>query len=86
MTRARRRWTLAVGAAVLVVLLVGGRWLALETAERAWAASVPGGGVYLAARDVARLVRGLILLVAIAWGAGNLFLVYRAIGDRKSVV
>ncbi|HEY6158443.1 MAG TPA: UPF0182 family protein, partial [Gemmatimonadales bacterium] len=81
MTRTRHRWSFAVGAAVLVVLLVGGRWIALETAERAWAASVPGGDAYLAARDLARLVRGLILLVAVTWGAGNLFLVYRAIGS-----
>jgi len=80
-TRTRHRWSFAVGAAVLVVLLVGGRWLALETAERAWAASVPGGDAYLAARDLARLVRGLIVLVAVMWGAGNLFLVYRAIGS-----
>jgi len=31
----RRSWLLVVGVA-LVAVLVGGRWLALETAERAW--------------------------------------------------
>ena len=81
MTRARRRWGLALGAAVLVVLLVGGRWAALETAERAWASSLPAGTVYVAARDVARLISGLILLLAIAWGTGNVYFVYRAIGS-----
>jgi hypothetical protein len=80
-TGGRRRWALALGAAVLVVLLVGGRWLALETAERAWATAITGSDVHAAARDMARLVRGLILLTAVAWGTGNLLFVYRAIGS-----
>ncbi|HYT70698.1 MAG TPA: UPF0182 family protein [Gemmatimonadales bacterium] len=81
MTRAHRRWALALGAVLLVVLLVGGRWFALETAERAWAASLRGGAVYVAARDFARLVSGLILLTAVGWGTANLFFVYRVIGS-----
>ncbi len=81
MKRARRRWILLLSAGLLVVLLVGGRWLALETAERAWAASIAGGGTYLMARDFARLVSGLVLLVAITWGTGNLLFVYRTIGS-----
>jgi len=80
-TRARPRSWLVAGAAALVVVLVGGRWLALEIAERAWAASVPGGEVYVVGHDVARLVSGLILLLTIGWGTGNVFLVYRAIGS-----
>src|SRR5207237_241796 len=80
-TRPARRSVLVAGAAALVVVLVGGRWLALETAERAWAASVPGGQVYVVGHDVARLVSGLILLLAVAWGTGNVFFVYRAIGS-----
>ena len=36
--------TLLLGLAALVALLVGGRWIAVETAERAWAASVGGAG------------------------------------------
>lgn len=78
---ARRRWALLAAGALLVVVLVGGRWLALETAERAWAESVAGGGVYLAGRDLARLVRGFILFAAVAWATGNLYFVYRAIGS-----
>lgn len=81
MTRAGRRSGLALGAALLVALLVGGRWLALETAERAWAASVASGAAYVAARDLARLISGTILLVAVVWGIGNLYFVYRAIGS-----
>jgi uncharacterized protein len=80
-TRPARRSWLVAGAAALVVVLVGGRWLALETAERAWAASLPAGHVYVVGRDVARLVSGLILLLAVAWGTGNVFFVYRAIGS-----
>jgi uncharacterized protein len=76
----RRRVFLLVAAA-LAIVLVGGRWLAVETAERAWAASVAGGQVYLTARDLARLVQGVILLVSLAWGIGNLYMVYRAIGS-----
>ena len=81
MTRPARRSWLVAGAAALVVVLVGGRWLALETAERAWAASLPAGHVYVVGHDVARLVSGLILLLAVAWGTGNVFFVYRAIGS-----
>src|SRR3989441_433718 len=80
-TRARRRWAFLLGAGLLVVVLVGGRWLALETTERAWAATIPGGGMYLMMRDLARLVRGLFLLAAIGWATGNLLFVYRAIGS-----
>ncbi len=68
---------------LLVVVLVGGRWLALETAERAWAASVPGGSAYLTARDFARLVSGLLLLGAVAWATANLLFVYRSIGSMQ---
>src|SRR3989441_1837530 len=78
-TRPRRRWAFLLGAGLLVVLLVGGRWLALETTERAWAATIPGGGMYLMMRDLARLVRGLFLLAAIGWATGNLLFVYRVI-------
>src|SRR2546426_362236 len=46
-----------------------------------WAATVAGGDVYLAARDLARLVQGIILLVSLTWGVGNLYIVYRAIGS-----
>src|SRR5207249_4496850 len=79
--RSRRRWAFLLGAGLLVVVLVGGRWLALETTERAWAATIPGGGMYLMMRDLARLVRGLFLLAAIGWATGNLLFVYRAIGS-----
>ncbi len=81
MKSARRRWGLVFGATLLVALLVGGRWLALETAERAWAATIPGGDVYLAARQLARLVGSLVLVLSVAWGTGNLYFVYRAIGS-----
>ncbi|HUK21760.1 MAG TPA: UPF0182 family protein [Gemmatimonadales bacterium] len=72
---------LALG--VLMALLVGGRFVAIETAERAWAVTLGSAGadVYLATRDFARLVRGLVLLVAIAWGVANFYNVYRAIGS-----
>ena len=66
-----RRRALLVGVGLLVAVLVGGRWLALETAERAWGASLPGGSAYLATRDFARLVSGLLLVGAIAWGTAE---------------
>ena len=78
-----RRRALLVGVGLLVAGLVGGRWLALETAERAWGASLPGGTAYLAARDFARLVSGLLLVGAIAWGTANLLFVYRSIGSMQ---
>ena len=43
MTPARRRNTFLLGLVVLAAVLVGGRWLALETAERDWGASIARG-------------------------------------------
>ena len=81
MSPARRRWAWAVAAGVLVTLLVGGRWAAIETAERLWAATIPGGETYLDARALARLFRVAVLLLAVAWATANLHLVYLAIGS-----
>ena len=81
MIGSRRGRALLLGAAVLALVLVVGRWLAVETADRAWAATVPAGGVYLEARALARLTRLAIWLVATIWGTGHLYIVYRAIGS-----
>jgi len=78
-----RRRALLVAVGLLVAVLVGGRWLALETAERAWGASLPGGSAYLTARDFSRLVSGLLLIGAVAWGTANLLFVYRSIGSMQ---
>ena len=78
MTKRSRLLTLA---ALLVIVLVGGRWLALETAERAWAATFTGGSVLLEARTLARLMQVFVVLFAITWATGNVFVVYRAIGS-----
>jgi len=75
----RSRWVkVAVGAAVAA--LFGGRWLALQTADRLWAQSL---GVATAHADVALLRLALTLgafSVASAWYIGNLALLYRQIG------
>lgn len=76
----RRRWVLLAGA-VAVAVLFGVRWAALETAERAWAAGVAAGDVYIQARDLARLVQGVVLLAATTWSTVQLYLVYRSIGS-----
>ena len=83
MRQAARRWALLVAVGLLVVILVGGRWAAFETAERVWATSLPGGSAYLKARDLARLVSGLLLLATVAWGTSNLLFVYRSIGSMQ---
>lgn len=83
MRQAARRWALLVAVGLLVVVLVGGRWAAFETAERVWAAGLPGGSAYLQARDFARLVSGLLLLATVAWGTSNLLFVYRSIGSMQ---
>ena len=77
----RRRSWLAVFAALLVIVLVGGRWLALETAERAWAATFPGGSVLIEARALARLMQIFVVLFATTWATGNVLIVYRTIGS-----
>ncbi|MGH7673261.1 MAG: UPF0182 family protein, partial [Gemmatimonadales bacterium] len=76
-----RRSAFLIAAGLLVVVLVGGRWLALETSERAWAATFSGGAVLNDVRNLARLVRGLVLLFSIVWATANVFIVYRAIGS-----
>ncbi len=83
MRQAARRWALLVAVALLVVVLVGGRWAAFETAERVWAAGLPGGSAYLKARDFARLVSGMLLLATVGWGTSNLLFVYRSIGSMQ---
>jgi len=70
-----------IGAGLLVAALVGGRWLAVETTERAWDRTFAGGDAIIAARDLARLIQILVALISVAWFTGNLFIVYRAIGS-----
>ncbi len=77
----RRPFWIAALVVVLVAALVGGRWLALETAERAWAHTIAGGEVYVTARSLARLVRVTLLVLSIGWGTSHLYWVYRAIGS-----
>ena len=77
----RRGRALLITAACVAVLLVAGRWLAVETAEHAWAATVRGGPVYLEIRMLRRALHWLVILVSAIWGAGNLYIVYRAIGS-----
>jgi hypothetical protein len=80
-TRSNRRTLYLIGAGLLVAALVGGRWLAVETAERAWDRTFAGGEAVIAARDLARLLQALVLVVAISWIVGNLLIVFRAIGS-----
>jgi hypothetical protein len=80
-TRHGRRRLYLIGAGLLVAGLVGGRWLAVETAERAWDQTFAGGTALIAARDLARMLQGLVAVIAIAWITGNLLIVYRAIGS-----
>jgi len=76
-----RRSLYLIGAGLLVVALVGGRWLAVETAERAWDRTFAGGSALIEARMLARLLQAFVLVFAIAWATGNLLIVYRAIGS-----
>ena len=83
MKPAARRWALVWGIGLLVVVLGGGRWIALETAERAWATTIPGGNAYVGERDFARLISGVLLLTAVTWATANLLFVYRSIGSMQ---
>jgi hypothetical protein len=80
-TRHGRRRLYLIGAGLLVAALVGGRWLAVETAERAWDRTFAGGSAVIQARDLARLMQSLVAVIAITWITGNLLIVYRAIGS-----
>ena len=77
----RRRWALLGAAAILVVVLVGGRWSAMQTAERAWAATIPNGAAYLRTLSLARTIQWIVALAATLWGVGHCYGVYRAIGS-----
>ena len=81
MRRAARRRLYLIGAVLLVVALVGGRWLAVETAERAWDRTFAGGTALIEPRTLGRMLQGLVLVFAVAWLTGNLLIVYRAIGS-----
>ena len=81
MTRQGRRRLYLIGAGLLVAALVGGRWLAVETAERAWDRTFAGGEAVIQARYLARMLQALVLVVAVTWITGNLLIVYRAIGS-----
>ena len=81
MTRQGWRRLYLIGAALFVAALVGGRWLAVETAERAWDRTFLGGEAVIQARDLARMLQALVLGVAVTWITGNLLIVYRAIGS-----
>jgi len=80
-TRANRRTLYLIGAGALVAALVGGRWLAVETAERAWDRTFAGGEAVIAVRDLSRLLQLIVLGVAITWITANLLIVYRAVGS-----
>ena len=80
-TRANRRTLYLIGAGLLVTALVGGRWLAVETAERAWDRTFSGGEAVIAVRDLSRWLQAAVVLVAIAWLTGNLLVVFLAIGS-----
>ena len=77
----RRRWALLGGTILLVAALVGGRWFALQTAERLWAATIPFGAAYLHGLALARTWQWIVAGAAVAWGVGHCYLVYRAIGS-----
>ncbi|MEX2155233.1 MAG: UPF0182 family protein [Gemmatimonadales bacterium] len=83
MTRSgrRRRRLYLIAAGLLVVALVGGRWLAVETAERAWDRTFTGGEALIEARMLGRLLQALVFSFGTAWATGNLLIVYRAIGS-----
>lgn len=81
MTLSRRRNLYLFAAGLLVVALVGGRWLAVETAERAWDRTFTGGAALIEARMLGRLLQALVLAFAITWATANLLIVYRAIGS-----
>ncbi len=81
MTRSGRRRLYITGAILLVVALVGGRWLAVETAERAWDRTFAGGASLIDARNLALTLHAFMLVFAITWATGNLLIVYRAIGS-----
>jgi hypothetical protein len=76
-----RRRLYLIGAGLVVAALVGGRWLAVETAERAWDRTFPGGEAVTQARNLARLLQAFVVVVAVTWITGNLLIVYRAIGS-----
>jgi len=80
-TRHGRRRLYLIGAGLLVAALVGGRWLAVETAERAWDRTFAGGEAVIQARDLARMLQALVLVISSTWFTGNLLIVYRAIGS-----
>ena len=74
----RRRWLQAAAAVVLVALL-GGRWLAVRSADGLWAAAMGVGATHQQFVRTETGVQTAALVLALVWCLGNLLLVYRSI-------
>jgi len=73
-----RRWLQAAAIAVLLALL-GGRWLAVRSADALWADALGVGATHQQFSRIATALAAAAFLVAAAWCVGNLLVVYRSI-------
>lgn len=78
--RRRHRWIYPTVGAVLVVLL-GGRWLAVRTTDRLWAEALGVGEAQAAIAELRVALTLIAFIAATGWCLGNLLLVYRSIGS-----
>ncbi len=76
----RSRW-LAAGFAVVIVVLLLGRWRAVGAADLLWANALAVGDAHAEIARVRTLLFVAAFMVAAAWCLGNLWLVYRSIGS-----
>lgn len=75
-----RRW-LELLAVAIVVVLVGGRWLAVSTTDDLWASALGVAATHAQIRDLRTTLALLAFTSAVVWCVGNLYLVYRSIGS-----
>jgi uncharacterized membrane protein (UPF0182 family) len=70
-----------VAIAAAAVILIGGRWLAVRTADRLWAESVGVGATHADIAGLRLVLVATAFVAASVWSLGNLYLVYRSIGS-----
>jgi len=77
----RAGWLIKLAVVAALVVLLGGRWLAVATADSLWAEALGVGATHAQIRRGQTMLLLTAFLAAAVWCLGNLYLVYRSIGS-----
>jgi uncharacterized membrane protein (UPF0182 family) len=77
----RGKWLVKLAVAAALIALLGGRWLAVSTADALWAEALGVGATHAHVRSLQTMLLLTAFVAAASWCLGNLYLVYRSIGS-----